>query len=206
MTTPTFDISVSRNLPAVDLRRPRRRRLRRRRARRRGARRADRQRRRYSVAGDPERPADVIDSGWRGAPELKVLCGGEAWPDQLAAEFLERCGSLWNMYGPTETTVWSAVAKIEAGQPVRIGARSPIPRSTSSTGAVNRFRSASRANSISAAPGWRAAISTATNSRASASCAIPIRARRERECIAPEISCAGMPTVRSNFSAAPIIR
>jgi amino acid adenylation domain-containing protein len=63
----------------------------------------------------------LIDSGWRGAARLKILCGGEAWPEQLAAELLERCGSLWNMYGPTETTVWSAVAKIEAGQPVRIG-------------------------------------------------------------------------------------
>jgi amino acid adenylation domain-containing protein len=63
----------------------------------------------------------LIDSGWRGAAGLKILCGGEAWPEQLAAELLERCGSLWNMYGPTETTVWSAVAKIEVGQPVRIG-------------------------------------------------------------------------------------
>jgi thioesterase domain-containing protein/acyl carrier protein len=63
----------------------------------------------------------LIDSGWRGAAGLKILCGGEAWPEQLAAELLERCGSLWNMYGPTETTVWSAVAKIEAGQLVRIG-------------------------------------------------------------------------------------
>ncbi len=63
----------------------------------------------------------LIDSGWRGSPELKILCGGEAWSEQLAAELLERCGSLWNMYGPTETTVWSAVAKIEANQPVRIG-------------------------------------------------------------------------------------
>lgn len=28
---------------------------------------------------------------------------------------------LWNMYGPTETTVWSAVSKVEQGQPVLIG-------------------------------------------------------------------------------------
>ena len=63
----------------------------------------------------------LIDSGWRDAAGLKVLCGGEAWSEQLAAELLERCGSLWNMYGPTETTVWSAIARIEAGKPVRIG-------------------------------------------------------------------------------------
>ena len=63
----------------------------------------------------------LINSGWRGAPGLKILCGGEAWSEQLAAELLERCGSLWNMYGPTETTVWSAVGKIEAKRPVRIG-------------------------------------------------------------------------------------
>ena len=63
----------------------------------------------------------LIDSGWGGRVGLKVLCGGEAWSEQLAAELLKRCGSLWNMYGPTETTVWSAVARVESGQPVRIG-------------------------------------------------------------------------------------
>ena len=63
----------------------------------------------------------LLDAGWIGDLGLKILCGGEAWTAQLAKDILERCGSLWNMYGPTETTVWSAVRKIEAGQPIVIG-------------------------------------------------------------------------------------
>ncbi|MBI4662222.1 MAG: AMP-binding protein [Verrucomicrobia bacterium] len=53
-------------------------------------------------------------SAWAGHPHLKILCGGEALPRELALELLKRCGSLWNLYGPTETTIWSAVGKVEA--------------------------------------------------------------------------------------------
>jgi amino acid adenylation domain-containing protein len=63
----------------------------------------------------------LLDAGWSGDPRLKILCGGEAWSADLAAQILQRCDSLWNMYGPTETTVWSAVDKVEAGRPVVIG-------------------------------------------------------------------------------------
>jgi amino acid adenylation domain-containing protein len=68
----------------------------------------------------------LVDAGWMGAPQLKILCGGEAWGAELAKSLLPRCGSLWNMYGPTETTIWSAIAKVEAGCPVAIG--SPIAK------------------------------------------------------------------------------
>ncbi|HEY1856004.1 amino acid adenylation domain-containing protein, partial [Acidocella sp.] len=64
----------------------------------------------------------LLDADWAGARDLKILCGGEAWTAELARPLLARCGSLWNMYGPTETTVWSAVAQVEAGRPVVIGA------------------------------------------------------------------------------------
>jgi amino acid adenylation domain-containing protein/FkbM family methyltransferase len=64
----------------------------------------------------------LIQSGWMGLSNLKILCGGEALPRQLAEELLARCGQLWNMYGPTETTVWSAVQRVESGKgPVPIG-------------------------------------------------------------------------------------
>jgi amino acid adenylation domain-containing protein len=56
----------------------------------------------------------LIDAGWKGSPELKVLCGGEALPGDLAAELLPRCRQLWNMYGPTETTIWSSVYRVES--------------------------------------------------------------------------------------------
>ncbi|HLF24983.1 MAG TPA: amino acid adenylation domain-containing protein [Anaerolineae bacterium] len=64
----------------------------------------------------------LLDSGWAGAPDLAMLCGGEALPRDLADELLPRGRALWNLYGPTETTVWSAVWAAPPGSsPVRIG-------------------------------------------------------------------------------------
>ncbi len=45
---------------------------------------------------------------------LKVLCGGEALPVDLAGELTSRSAEAWNLYGPTETTIWSVVGKIKA--------------------------------------------------------------------------------------------
>ncbi|NIR48174.1 amino acid adenylation domain-containing protein [candidate division KSB1 bacterium] len=56
----------------------------------------------------------LLDSGWSGHDKLKILCGGEALPRELANRLLECGASLWNMYGPTETTIWSAVCHIES--------------------------------------------------------------------------------------------
>ena len=55
----------------------------------------------------------LLAAGWKGNPHLKILCGGEAMPLQLARELLPKVASLWNLYGPTETTIWSTVCKIE---------------------------------------------------------------------------------------------
>ncbi|MET9544855.1 amino acid adenylation domain-containing protein [Streptomyces sp. NPDC006627] len=63
----------------------------------------------------------LIGAGWRGGPELTVLCGGEALADDLAAELVRRAGRVWNMYGPTETTIWSSLDRVAAGRPVTIG-------------------------------------------------------------------------------------
>ncbi len=63
----------------------------------------------------------LLESGWEGNPHLKILCGGEAWPAQLAEQLLPMCAELWNMYGPTETTIWSAVHQVRVGMPVLIG-------------------------------------------------------------------------------------
>ncbi|MEO0409493.1 MAG: condensation domain-containing protein, partial [Cyanobacteria bacterium P01_A01_bin.135] len=54
----------------------------------------------------------LVESGWQGQPDLKLLCGGEALNIALARELAVR-GELWNLYGPTETTIWSAALKIE---------------------------------------------------------------------------------------------
>jgi len=64
----------------------------------------------------------LIEAGWQGDPNLKILCGGEALPRDLADRLLLMGGSLWNMYGPTETTIWSAVCRMEQKTgPVLIG-------------------------------------------------------------------------------------
>jgi amino acid adenylation domain-containing protein len=55
-------------------------------------------------------------SGWSGLPNLKILCGGEAMPKDLANDLLRKCGELWNMYGPTETTIWSTTEKVELNE------------------------------------------------------------------------------------------
>jgi amino acid adenylation domain-containing protein len=56
----------------------------------------------------------LIDAKWPGNPKLKMLCGGEALPKELATQLLAKGGELWNMYGPTETTIWSSAARITA--------------------------------------------------------------------------------------------
>ena len=64
----------------------------------------------------------LIGAGWNGSPQIKVLCGGEAVPRDLANELIDRSPSVWNMYGPTETTVWSTSCQLQDKQgPVMIG-------------------------------------------------------------------------------------
>ena len=64
----------------------------------------------------------LLEAGWNGTPRLKALCGGEAFPRDLADELLKRAASVWNMYGPTETTIWSSTLQVEHGEgPVSLG-------------------------------------------------------------------------------------
>lgn len=71
----------------------------------------------------------LLTSGWKGSPALKILCGGEAFPQDLASDLLNRSASVWNMYGPTETTVWSTCYQItDANKPLLIGR--PIANTT----------------------------------------------------------------------------
>lgn len=60
------------------------------------------------------------------ASRLTVMCGGEAFPIDLAKQLVQLPHlSVWNMYGPTETTVWSTVCclsevdgYVPIGQPI----------------------------------------------------------------------------------------
>jgi len=64
----------------------------------------------------------LIEAGWEGDKKLRILCGGEAFPRELAEALLVRAGEVWNMYGPTETTIWSTVEQVDHDDgPVPIG-------------------------------------------------------------------------------------
>ena len=62
----------------------------------------------------------LLEAGFRPRSGLKMLCGGEPLPRDLADALVATGGELWNMYGPTETTVWSSMAKVGTG-PIVIG-------------------------------------------------------------------------------------
>jgi amino acid adenylation domain-containing protein len=47
---------------------------------------------------------------------IRMLCGGEAFPPELAGRFLDMGVEPWNLYGPTETTVWSAIHRVTHAQ------------------------------------------------------------------------------------------
>ncbi|MCU1293196.1 MAG: tycC5, partial [Bryobacterales bacterium] len=64
----------------------------------------------------------LLDAGWTPTPAVRILCGGEALPRELADQLALEGVQLWNMYGPTETTIWSAVSQVSAETgPVRLG-------------------------------------------------------------------------------------
>ncbi len=63
----------------------------------------------------------LLESGWRGHRNLKLLTGGEDLPEHLAEQLLNFCSSLWNMYGPTETTIWSTTGRIESSANIHVG-------------------------------------------------------------------------------------
>ena len=72
----------------------------------------------------------LLEAGWAGDPKLKILCGGEALPQELAAKLIACCSELWNMYGPTETTIWSSVSRIDVEGAMRITIGKPIANTT----------------------------------------------------------------------------
>ncbi|GAB4391148.1 MAG: hypothetical protein Tsb0032_01610 [Kiloniellaceae bacterium] len=56
----------------------------------------------------------MLEGGWTGKPGLRIFCGGETLPRELAEQLLPRCAELWNLYGPTEATIWSTLQKVES--------------------------------------------------------------------------------------------
>jgi amino acid adenylation domain-containing protein len=65
----------------------------------------------------------LLLSGWQNETQLKILCGGEALPNELAKQLLALSESVWNLYGPTETTIWSTAYQVTevTPKPISIG-------------------------------------------------------------------------------------
>jgi amino acid adenylation domain-containing protein len=53
----------------------------------------------------------ILDAGWKGRIKA-ALCGGEAFPIDIARRLAPHAEAIWNMYGPTETTVWSSIHRL----------------------------------------------------------------------------------------------
>ncbi|GEO86866.1 MULTISPECIES: non-ribosomal peptide synthetase/type I polyketide synthase [Alphaproteobacteria] len=54
----------------------------------------------------------LVEAGIGKQSGLKMLCGGEPLPKDLAKALAGVGAELWNMYGPTETTIWSSLQRI----------------------------------------------------------------------------------------------
>ncbi|NJM75069.1 MAG: AMP-binding protein [Acaryochloridaceae cyanobacterium RU_4_10] len=75
----------------------------------------------------------LLNAGWTGDPQLKILCGGEALGPPLAQALAQRSASLWNLYGPTETTIWSLSACVGTAERSVEAASVPIGRPIANT-------------------------------------------------------------------------
>jgi len=73
------------------------------------------------VQGTPVTWRILLASGWNYPLQIKLLCGGEPLPKDLATSLLALVGPFWNGYGPTETTVISTIKKIEDADNINIG-------------------------------------------------------------------------------------
>ena len=79
----------------------------------------------------------LLSAGWQHnslsnkTNSFTALCGGEAFPLELAHSLVEQAISVWNLYGPTETTVWSAAYELNKSE--RINNTVPIGKPIANT-------------------------------------------------------------------------
>ncbi|MEM6792008.1 MAG: amino acid adenylation domain-containing protein, partial [Myxococcota bacterium] len=82
-----------------------------------------------AMTGTPATWRMLVEAGWEGRDDFKVLAAGEVFPPSLAAPLLARAGEVWNMYGPTEATVYATGLQItEPDARVTIGR--PVPNAS----------------------------------------------------------------------------
>jgi amino acid adenylation domain-containing protein len=82
------------------------------------------------LQGTPATWRMLLDAEGRPPRGLKLLCGGETLPEDLAARLTALGGAAWNLYGPTEATIWSTAARLEAGREVTLGVALDSARAT----------------------------------------------------------------------------
>lgn len=58
----------------------------------------------------------LVDDGWRGNADLKIVCHGEPLPAALGAQLATRGRGVWNTFGATEATAFSLVTTMEDGR------------------------------------------------------------------------------------------
>ena len=64
----------------------------------------------------------LLDAGWDGTPQVRMISGGEAIGRAFADALMDRAPVLWNLYGPTETTIYSSGGQVPSDQsPITIG-------------------------------------------------------------------------------------
>jgi len=68
----------------------------------------------------------MMDTGWKGNPCLKAICGGEALSPNLAESLSTRFLEVWNLYGPTEATVAATWERVQTNPEHRITIGRPL--------------------------------------------------------------------------------
>src|SRR5215211_853643 len=65
----------------------------------------------------------LLLTNWHNETRIKILCGGEILPNDLARQLVALSDSVWNLYGPTETTIWSTIYQVKevTTKPIPIG-------------------------------------------------------------------------------------
>ena len=56
----------------------------------------------------------LLNTGWSGSSNLRIISTGERLSPELAAQLLPKGRSLWNLYGPTEITVWATAYQVQS--------------------------------------------------------------------------------------------
>ena len=54
----------------------------------------------------------LVQAGWKGKKDLKIISGGDAMSKELGSQLLKRVNEVWNCYGPTETTIYNTAKKV----------------------------------------------------------------------------------------------